>query len=520
MRGSSPRGFSSILKSAPNKTLGDTQKITPKEKIFNIDFNSTTPIYWDFLRADSIKLSFNFSNGGTGATKLRVFCTMQKGGYNFGNETEITDLSNASISFTSGQTSRFSGWGVITVQLVDVEENLINSANIIVNIIESYSQTPFEPSKDFRDDVLKALDNVKELEQLVLLYKNEAQTAKVDAQESAEQSQTSEANAQASAQEASESATSASESAEQAQESAIQASESEANAEYWAKQAQEISDPENRIGTLVSQVSTLQTGKVNSGVLHFNNGYVISDEAITPRMPMSVCCRVKLTNPNDLGIDQSYLGYGISFFTNSKYINGVGGFQFGLARVAENDFRYTIIASVDGQTNYRRVYAKTAVDNDTHELIAVLRSVNDWSLYVDGNELNLVNVKSTLDSETLPTNKYRIGSILGNGHSAGTASKQVSDVAVFNFDITAEDAPYTRNDYQQGKSIPLSLLDPTAEQRAEVALENYTFNGEVLDYSGNGRHATITGNVKGDNDTKVETLFEKISARISNQTNG
>lgn len=51
---------------------------------------------------------------------------------------------------------------------------------------------------------------------------------------------------------------------------------------------------------------------------------------------------------------------------------------------------------------------------------------------------------------------------------------------------------------------------------ATLALEDYTFNGEVLDYSGNNNHATITGDVKGDNDTKVETLYQKIASRISN----
>lgn len=53
---------------------------------------------------------------------------------------------------------------------------------------------------------------------------------------------------------------------------------------------------------------------------------------------------------------------------------------------------------------------------------------------------------------------------------------------------------------------------------ALLALENYTFNGEVLDISSNANHATVTGKVKGTNDNAVETLFQKIATRISNAT--
>ena len=53
---------------------------------------------------------------------------------------------------------------------------------------------------------------------------------------------------------------------------------------------------------------------------------------------------------------------------------------------------------------------------------------------------------------------------------------------------------------------------------ALLALENYTFNGEVLDVSSNANHATVTGNVKGTNDSSIEVLYQKIASRISNAT--
>ena len=51
-----------------------------------------------------------------------------------------------------------------------------------------------------------------------------------------------------------------------------------------------------------------------------------------------------------------------------------------------------------------------------------------------------------------------------------------------------------------------------------LALENYVFDGEILDASANGNHATVSGSIEGDNDAAVEALYQKISARISNNS--
>ena len=50
-----------------------------------------------------------------------------------------------------------------------------------------------------------------------------------------------------------------------------------------------------------------------------------------------------------------------------------------------------------------------------------------------------------------------------------------------------------------------------------LALEDYTINGKVLDYSGNKNHATITGDVKGDNDSRVSAFVEAITTTTSEQ---
>ena len=50
-----------------------------------------------------------------------------------------------------------------------------------------------------------------------------------------------------------------------------------------------------------------------------------------------------------------------------------------------------------------------------------------------------------------------------------------------------------------------------------LALEDYTIGGKILDYSGNKNHATITGNIAGDYDTRIEAFVETIATLTSEQ---
>ena len=52
---------------------------------------------------------------------------------------------------------------------------------------------------------------------------------------------------------------------------------------------------------------------------------------------------------------------------------------------------------------------------------------------------------------------------------------------------------------------------------AELALENFTFDGKVLDYSGNSRYGTVYNSVAGNNDTKVETLYQQFKERFKSE---
>ncbi len=401
---------------------------------------------------------------------------------------------------------------------------------------------------------------------------------------------------------------------------------------------------ENRIGAL-------QTGKVNSGVLHFNKGTIETLKTSDSNV-FSYCFTASIAKEfvDSLGADNPLVG-------SSEYTAGDGYGQGWLFTTLSTGgsiyFRYK------NKSNASWDEIPISYFDGAPKRFVVVRGLENIRLFCDG-------VLLLSKAFTFSPTADQLGLWVGGYNGTPILVGKVSDVAVFNFDITADNAPYSINDYQNGKPILPYLLDGnayfldstkaneakvsgynsfnTAEfvegsglestiteagfnasntwtlvfidlpitiksgdiidlelgQRqtiidgtasndsgfganiyvykqesnsslgyvvqspksntnyryvyaqsestnrigiqygftksatshkaifpfkikvngAELALENFTFNGEVLDYSGNGRHGTITGSVKGDNDTKVETLFEKFSARIANQTNG
>ena len=394
-------------------------------------------------------------------------------------------------------------------------------------------------------------------------------------------------------------------------------------------------------------IEYLKTGKVNSGVLHFNKGTLICENNIwSTDSAFSYVFTFAMSQDDWANMKGMYRGYWVN---TADYSGNQCGVWFGdvgnrlVVRLAYKKSDGTFGSkdiSVANSTQW-----SPYLDNKPH-IICASFSNELFKLRIDGKEIGSVSV-----TDFTPSENSQYFTVRSYG--------KVSDVALFNFDITADDAPYSINDYQQGKPIPPYLLmgnngerfnivnavedtdweidtlncstslknengvytiykyDKVEEQTnyqayffmrlsstikagslvkvnlkrsggtqaykliftkeykakteqasfrllndswdgdvlkndilvlpvdcngayiqltptidefsfeelsievngAELALENFTF-GEVLDYSGNGRHGTITGSVKGDNDTKVETLFEKFSARISNQTNG
>lgn len=105
------------------------------------------------------------------------------------------------------------------------------------------------------------------------------------------------------------------------------------------------------------------------------------------------------------------------------------------------------------------------------------------------------------------------------GHLNGKASRFM----VFNFDMSASDAPYTVADYYNGKAIPVALQSSTAEKRCIVASADYAIARNattklVKDITGNGNDLTVYGDVIGDKDAAVVAFVDELKTQISQQS--
>lgn len=155
-----------------------------------------------------------------------------------------------------------------------------------------------------------------------------------------------------------------------------------------------------------------------------------------------------------------------------------------------------------------------------------------YGMYVDGQPIGV----SSVYYHTLASADLTSSNGLAVGQKSNYASATVSGVdipirlsraRIFNFALDAADAPYTVADYAAGRAVPPALLNPSAEQRALLALEDYTIavgaTRYVPDISGNAYDATVVesggsggsaweGTVKGSRDTAIKRLCDLINA--------
>ena len=453
MRGASPRELCSIQRPAPK---GFTQKnIKPKQKTFEIDVNNTTPLSWEILRGDAIRLTFIFKENDSvyddsGATKFRVFCYGNKGKTYFFGDEFAKNNGEWIAQFESERTSGNAGASVLTAQLLDNDGNLINSANINLLVIESNTTTPFVSSPHFKDDALA------EIEQAVA-------DAKIEI-------------------------------------------------DNW-------SDQSNRLAKLETATQDLQLFKSNSGALHFNNGRATTG-TFTLTLPFTAMMRVKFDK------DSASSGL-LGLFSTGGTTTGANRTPFFLNfNFGSKLFQMYCSGYVESTNRSIGYNVSFDWDNNVHTLVWVVRNVDaigfDCDLYIDG----LLQAKSRNSFDSLAYLAFNSPntSIVGLNKDGGfynIASNKYpcdyNDIYLLNFDASAEDAPYTLSDYQQGKTIPTECLNSSSEQRALLALENYTIkvgnSQKVLDYSGNANDATCSGTVKGDNDTRISAFVNAITGK-------
>ena len=240
---------------------------------------------------------------------------------------------------------------------------------------------------------------------------------------------------------------------------------------------------------ILEYILGLKASKANTGALHFYkradlpSKLELSKLGLQQTQPFSFAVRIK-ANKNDVLI--------------KKQVNIIDMGVFYL-------YIHSSVQRLSVSATGNSLKSVTAEQNDR------IFDGNWHSLFVtyDGTTLTLLDEFGVLLTVNYSIQEQTSGTIFGSNFVG-----QMQDICVFNFDMSADDAPYTIEDYKNGKAIPPSTLDGT---QTILALENYTINGKVLDYSGNKNHATVIGSVMGDNDTRIESFVEEITTSTSEQ---
>lgn len=223
------------------------------------------------------------------------------------------------------------------------------------------------------------------------------------------------------------------------------AAESAKNAAELAKtQAQEISDPENRIGNL-------QILKQNCGQLYLNGGYGFTNCKPTFGAAQSLLFTYEVSESELDAVPWSIIG-NVHIWSGQKGI----GFAKNTSNKIQCGFNWS------GNTTERafiEANTTTFADGKPHAwaLICGKTETNGFfKLYRDGV---LIDSKMSLAlfDDFIPDNGFYFGKGQTSGAQDSSAKGRLSRVAFFNFDVSASDALYSLVDYQSGKSIPPTL---------------------------------------------------------------
>ena len=486
------------------------------DKEINITLDVLKPLNpqnaFRIFRGDNVKFNFTFKNGDTdldtaSAVKSQVFAKKI-----YADGVHKTDLPIFSGEFTTITTATFSslqtagdaGNYLMAVILLDANDELITVQAVHLNVVENGYAGVYQPSPDFRDDVLNALAQAQ-------AEAVKAAQSATDAQSAAETAKTKAANASASASAANNSkldaASSASTSASYAETAstsaenasnyaaeaasyvdgaraqAEQAATSAQTAQQAAAQATEISDPEGWRTNTRAMITDLGNSKSNIGMFHFGSAGGSMQTTSNPMYGIadqSHCMTLELDEDWNLNAiptpwlnfsgDANYYNgayYGISWqLTRSgSGLNRLGvsvgngqsaGMNFGSKDWVENIF---------GGTNSAIPAGKYVICLCIHIGNGTTSDVSTAKVYINGALAYTYSPSTTINTNSVKwTQNSKLGFFdIGNTHKTtnfatnGCFIGKASRFAVFNFDMSAAGAPYTVADYYNGRAIPPSM---------------------------------------------------------------
>ena len=250
-----------------------------------------------------------------------------------------------------------------------------------------------------------------------------------------------------------------------------------------AEQAQQISDPENRIGAL-------QCEKLNKGNLFFAGGTIRGQMVMPTSFPFSIAARLKIDDFNSGNQ---------TIFTIADFPSRVISLY-----LYNEDLVLKITSNISGETlyNYKHLDLNSAFIGKFNDIVWIVNSLNNYTLFINGNAVQLTTDVSRLTSMELGGSIYYSANNNNPNFTTnpGNANPiELADVAVFNFDMSAQDAPYSISDFSSGKAIPpaaqkgFGLLNPVVGTSNGQISQAFNTTIVSIAQSGNTITAATTG---------------------------
>lgn len=459
-------------------------------KVLDISTSSSNPNEAFIInRGDKVVFTFSFTSDKlpfdiSDATTARLYAKpiTEKGVDTtstplFAKEVSLSSPTNVVITVDSSSTTGNAGNYQLSILLLNANGDTITCQNIPFELYENGYAGIYIPDEDYRDEVLDAKSQAQTAASAAVSAAENAVSAKEEATRQAEIATTAKTAAETASTQAQSAATQAA-SDKTTTETYKNAAESAKNAAELAKaQAQEISDPENRIGNL-------QILKQNGGQLHLNGGYGFTNCKPTFGAAQSLLFTYEVSEAELDSAAWCIIG-NLHIWSGQKGI--------GFAKNTSNNIQcgFNWAGNTTGRAFFEAPKAQLA-DGKPHAW-ALICGKNDtngfFKLYRDGV---LIGSKTNLAlfEDFIPTYGFYLGKAQVSSAADASAKGRLSRVVFFNFDVSESNADYTLADYQSGKSIPpsFSLTTPQVlldlKESTVANVQWYTRCADAVQYSG------------------------------------
>lgn len=294
-----------------------------------------------------------------------------------------------------------------------------------------------------------------------------------------------------------------------------------------------VDEVSSDLSNVKTDVATLALSKLPYGTLHFNQGKlsVASWTSVVIPLPFSLAIEYEVESWE--GISYEYNNE-FSFFncTNADWnVPSYPIYGFRLTKSGASQLDFTLGGcGGEGMGASRGWAGNITLPTGRHTVVLAVpapdasgNSPASIPVYIDGKNVGSLSASVGKHNASVSFQKPLVineRGVYAGGSTFNQFEIALSRISVFNFDITAEDAPYTVADYASGKLIPPALKP----SQVSLALDNYVIERNattklVKDASGHSYDATVTGSVVGDNDQSVKAFVDEIKTQI-NQANG